>query len=1063
MRLKAQKKHLMVAAAVLAAMMANLVAAVPVAAETINHVICVPWQGNPLKYHTTISGQQVYLKGVIKTASTGTIWYKWVYGDGGESAVASLSGKTKYNVEALHTYTGGVGTPFTAQLVVDGVDGSMANAVSDSYLVKIEADSLDSRINIAIDNGLWYLYKSAVTSTAYHTLDGSPFIVWTYHPYYASPTASAVHAFEINGHKETGDPNQDPYAEYVEWGLNWLFNGYYSSTSYPMLKSLTVSTQLGGDPDTNGNGIGIETRDYGYRPIYQGGMVMDAIIASGTPDADCGRDFDGDGTTDTYREVVQDMCDMYAHGQYDGSSGSYGILGGWRYNWNQWPDNSACQWAAIGMMPAQEAPWNCTVPQWVKDYNDNWLHYSHSSWTSGGVEYGGFGYTGAGWGDALTPSGMVQLAFDGTTTSDPRWVRTERWFADNWKDVGRDWLDRNNVYAYYAFAKAMRLAQPNPVVTFSSNNFDWYRGDGVTMGLAEKISNQLVAHSNWNYYGTNLGTAWSVIILKPVLFAEAPVACFDADPNPSYPDAAIQFNPSCSGHSEPGKDISNLVLYEWDWDYDGVYDESNTAPSVVTHSFSCASIPCVYPVTLRVTDDSTPARTATYVMNIHITNPPHPPVANANGPYMLSLCPDDTLTLDGSASYDPDEGQHEAGCPTCPDDTITAWDWDLGGAPWDYTDASGETVSNAESFFTTAGSYNVGLRVTDNTAAAYPGSGQPNLTDEDFSVVEVYDGCICSIDTEVGCRYVTLSWDDIGADIYYIYESTQGPNTGFSEISSTTETSKTVGQFVMGQTTWYRIKAVTGTSQCLSGPAEVYADPELCNPTADPNGPYEGCAGVSLTLDGSASTAQVGEIVAWDWDLDNDGQYDDAFGETVEHTWDTAGGPYTIGLKVTSSDSLTLYDTAETTVTITENSPPVADANGPYSVDENDSVTLDASASSNPDDGCGDSIIDYRWDLDNDGEYDDASGMTVELTPALRTAMGMTSTGVPYPIGLLVEDSLGETGTDSTTVTITSGGTPPPVPAMTGWGVAAAVMAVLALGIVALRRKNALVKSLPRG
>jgi len=624
------------------------------------------------------------------------------------------------------------------------------------------------------------------------------------------------------------------------------------------------------------------------------------------------------------------MIDMYAWGQYDSTTGSYGIIGGWRYNWNDWPDNSACQWAAIGMIPAEESPWNCTVPAWVKTYNNNWLDYSHYQWNWDGTQnlWGGFGYTGPTWGDALTPSGMVQLDFCGATTSDPRWVRCERWFSDGWKDVGRDWLDQHNVYAYYAFAKAMRLAKPNPVVNFSSGTyagFDWYRGGvvpglGSKMGLAEKIADQLVASSYWDYYGGNLGTAWCVIILKPVLFAEAPVACFDADPNPSYPDMPISFDPSCSGHSEAGKDITNLVSFEWDWDSDGTYDHTKATPDIVTHSFPCASIPCIYTTTLRVTDDSTPARTATYAMHINITNPPHPPVASLRGPYMVSLCSDDTLVLDGSDSYDPDEGTHEAGCGTCPNDTITSYDWDLGGAPWDYGDKTSPTgILDLGTGFTTylpsAGNYDIGLKVTDNTELAYPTSGQSNLTDEDFAGVDVYDGCICNVTVVAHCQAVTLTWDDVGANYYVIYKSTLGSNLGFENTATTTDTTKTMGSFVMDAFTWYRVMAVTGDNKCLSKAVAVWGDPSLCNPTADAGGPYEVCLGDSVTLDGSGSTALVGTIVAWDWDLDNDSQYDDAFGETVEWT-PTAVGTYDVGLRVTSSDSLTLQDTATTTVEV---------------------------------------------------------------------------------------------------------------------------------------------------
>jgi hypothetical protein len=898
----------------------------------VDKVICVPWQGDIYKSHTAVDGQSVRLKAVIKTTDGGQVWYKWNYGDGTESAVASLSGKIKYNVEIDHTYNGVEGTPFTARLLVSDVDNTFADHVADNYLVKIAEDKLDSEVNIAIDNGLWYLYKSGggATSTL-RSLDNSPIMVWSYGSFYASPTASAVQAFEINGHKETGNINEDPYAEAVKHGLNFLFNGYFSNSSMLMTQARSIGVQHGDDPDTNGNGIGIEVKDYGYRPVYEGGMVMDAIIASGTPNADSGRDYDGDGTNETYREVLQDMMDQYAWGQCDQVSNGL-IQGGWRYNWNDWPDNSAAQWAAIGMIPAQESPWNCTVPQWVKDYNDNWLDYSHYQWNNvdGQNIWGGFGYTGPSWGYALTPSGMVQLDLVEAETSDPRWVRTERWLADNWT-TGQNWLGQNNLYAYYAFAKAMRLAKPSPVVTFSSNNFDWYRGSKSKQGLADHVADRLISHHYWDYYGPNLSTAWAVIILKPVLFAEAPIACFDANPNPNYPDVEINFDPGCSDHSEQGKDIDNITTFEWDWDNDGIFDELTNSPAIVTSSFACETIPCTYPVTLKVTDDSDPARTATYIKNIEITYPPHPPVATMLSPYMVSFCEGDTLLLDGSGSYDPNEGEHEGGCSTCPYDKIIAWNWDLTGAPFDYADESGDIIdlgTDFTTYFPEANFYNIGLQVTDNSVLSYPSSGEAGLTDESFGTVEVYDGCMCEVSATALCLAVSLQWEDVGAETYSIYLSQTGPNLGFQDIGRTENTSKVAGSFVMGKPHWYRIMAETADGQrCISKAVEVNGAPELCNPTADLGGPYSYCKNEPVPLDGSGSTALAGTIVAWDWDLDNDGEYDDAFGEQVEHTW-TENGEYTIGLRVTSSDSLTLTKAGTATVQIGYadrcNQPPVA-------------------------------------------------------------------------------------------------------------------------------------------
>ncbi|MEM3737199.1 MAG: PKD domain-containing protein [Candidatus Bathyarchaeia archaeon] len=59
-----------------------------------------------------------------------------------------------------------------------------------------------------------------------------------------------------------------------------------------------------------------------------------------------------------------------------------------------------------------------------------------------------------------------------------------------------------------------------------------------------------------------------------------------------------------------------------------------------------------------------------------------------------------------------------------------------------------------------------------------------------------------------------------------------------------------------------------------------------------------------------------------------------------------------------------------------QNKKPVAEADGPYMGFEGSSVTFSGAVSLDPDG----TIVGYDWDLDGDGLYDDASGVTASYT-----------------------------------------------------------------------------------
>ncbi len=81
------------------------------------------------------------------------------------------------------------------------------------------------------------------------------------------------------------------------------------------------------------------------------------------------------------------------------------------------------------------------------------------------------------------------------------------------------------------------------------------------------------------------------------------------------------------------------------------------------------------------------------------------------------------------------------------------------------------------------------------------------------------------------------------------------------------------------------------------------------SPTAEAGGPYRGEPGEPIVLDGSASTDTDGSIALYEWDLDNDGLYDEATGVTTAFSASTAG-TITVGLRVTDDDGATDTDTA---------------------------------------------------------------------------------------------------------------------------------------------------------
>ena len=164
----------------------------------------------------------------------------------------------------------------------------------------------------------------------------------------------------------------------------------------------------------------------------------------------------------------------------------------------------------------------------------------------------------------------------------------------------------------------------------------------------------------------------------------------------------------------------------------------------------------------------------------------------------------------------------------------------------------------------------------------------------------------------------------------------------------------------------------------------------------------------------TASGLPAGAVFTTSGGISGTAQYESTF--TWTPTWsDASPTPYLINFTATSTSTLTATAVA---ILLVNPAPPVANAGGPYYIYLGNGVTLDASGSLSTGAAHGVTIVNYAWDVNNDGIYE-LSGQTVPLTAAELAAYGLPA-GVALPIGLQITDSNGLTATASTTLTITA-------------------------------------------
>jgi PKD repeat protein len=503
-----------------------------------------------------------------------------------------------------------------------------------------------------------------------------------------------------------------------------------------------------------------------------------------------------------------------------------------------------------------------------------------------------------------------------------------------------------------------------------------------------------------------------------------PAAAFTASPSPARPGQTVTFNAAASSYS-----AGSIKRYEWDLNGDGTY-ETTTATPTVTSSYATAQ---TVGVGLRVTDSNGGWDYTTQTLRVG----EFPPEAR------LSATPSPALTGQSvtlSAAASTDQG------------TITDYRWDLTGSG-SYTTDTGSTPTLKTSF-ATFGAHTVGVRETDD-------HGLTSTTTATVTVLE--EGVSDYADTVLGTpgilHYYALG-ESAGPTIHDGKGSANGTVSGgaFGVEGAVQGDPNTAVRFNGAGDSGAVPLNLSSTSQLTVEfwlKWERYANNDALameltpnfneNPggfLVDPNAPeFGGTFGVGIgtgnsrnsiffarpsagvwhhyafVLNGGASSG--GEIVPYvdglpvAYQLESTGTGAGAFANSTLYLMSRDGGAL---FGAGALDDLAIYsrDLGAGAIFQHYNShgtvrPPSAVLKAPAAATPGQSVTLDASASTDP----GASIVDYQWDVKGTGAYETDTG----ATPTLNTSF--TTPGV-HTVNVRVIDSAGASASATATIVVRS-------------------------------------------
>jgi uncharacterized protein YegL len=191
-----------------------------------------------------------------------------------------------------------------------------------------------------------------------------------------------------------------------------------------------------------------------------------------------------------------------------------------------------------------------------------------------------------------------------------------------------------------------------------------------------------------------------------------------------------------------------------------------------------------------------------------------------------------------------------------------------------------------------------------------------------------------------------------------------------------------------------------------------------CNPPGLPNNIIKLDGTGSFDPDSSHASTNKG-IEKWEWDLDGDGQFDDATGPTPDFTCPSTPGTLTIKLQVTDDEGKTGTDSAQLIV----NSSPLVNAGSDKTVHVKSGVTLNGSA---PDPDGDDTTCEWTVISKPAGSqpsFSDPTKLDTTFIPDIvdtQDASNPNRMNGTYVAKLTCTDSFSAKGEDAVTITATN-------------------------------------------